>query len=96
MCNMSLATCNEFFPTLQDKLQEKFLCVTLAVEFGFACCNDCRDFLKPLQVVAQDSNVSHVSCNLQWIFSSVARQIARKIASCNTSLRHIALKVLCL
>ena len=58
----------DFFPTLQDKLQGKFHCVTLAVEFGFTSCNDCRDFLKLLQVAAQDSNVSHVSCNLQWIF----------------------------
>ena len=33
----------------------------LAVELGFAFCNDCRNFFKPLQVATRDRNVYDVS-----------------------------------
>ena len=86
MWHALVATCFTTCLGLQQ-LHKVDLSSTLAVEFGFTSCNYCRDFLKPLQVVAQDSNVSHVSCNLKWIFSNIARQIARKIPLCNTSCR---------
>ena len=42
---------------LQHKLQRKSHRVTLVVELGFTFCNDCRDFLKPLQVAVRDCKV---------------------------------------
>ena len=58
---------------LQHKLQRKLHLLTLAVKLDSTSCNDCRNFLEPLQVAAQDCNVYYVSCNLQRIFFSTLR-----------------------
>ena len=42
---------------LQYKLQRKLHRLTLAVELSSTFCNDCRDFLKLLQVAARDCSV---------------------------------------
>ena len=42
---------------LQHKLKRKLHCGTLAMELNSTFCNDCKDFLKPLQVAARDCNV---------------------------------------
>ena len=72
--------------------------VTCSAHFYF--CNNYRDFrsycklqaeiatciLKTLQVAAQDCNVKHVTCNLQWLLSPTLRdKVARKTASSDTS-----------
>ena len=56
-----LHVANGLATPMQHKLQIKLHRLTLAVELGSTFCNDCRDFLKQLQVAAR-----HVSCNLQW------------------------------
>ena len=80
-------TCNFLKTPLQRKLQRKLHLVTLAVELDYASCNDCRYFSKSLKVATQSCN-QRVTCLLQFamdLFSNVARQVARKIAPCNTS-----------
>ena len=82
--------------------KEKLHRLTLSVELDSTFCNDCRGFLKPLQVVARNCNVfsdiiascsprkQRVTCLLQVVMDSffqVARLAGRKIARCNASFK---------
>ena len=84
---------------LQHKLRRKLHRVTLFVQHSSTFCNDCRDLLDycklefeitcfwnhcKLQPDIATCDMSPTTCNESPIFK-VAGQVARKIASCNTS-----------
>ena len=56
-CNMSLATCNEFFSKVGTQVAKKIAPCNTSCRVGSTFCNDCRDSLKQLQVAARDCTV---------------------------------------
>ena len=78
-----LATC--LATPLPNELQRRLHRVTLAIELDSTSCNEFRDFFETIANCSP--RLQRVTCLLQLAmdFSNVARQLTRKIASCNTS-----------
>ena len=55
------------------------------VEFSSTLCNNYMDSFETIS--SCNSRLQHDFCNLQWIsFCDIERQVARKIALCNTNI----------
>ena len=89
-CNLP-ATC--LATPLQDKLQIKLHCETLALELSSTFCNDCRDSLKPLKSAARDchvffENIGNCSPRLQGVTCLLQLAIDFFFQRCETSCKY--------